>query len=568
MKKTAAFFNDNRKKVWFALLLNAAALAVLVLLMRPKFESNDEFSLASFYNLCRPGQDIRSLFENVILGSLTAALYRLTTAVPWYTVTQYAALFAGFTAVTWVIMQKFRGRTAMLLFCLMMMTFGREGYIIVSFTKTAGFTAAMGTCLLLYFIEQEKFSLKGSLTAALIILFGAMFRWSAFLSTAAVTAVYGIYLILKLFRKSEKGRWLRQVRVWVLTLLPVAVLVIGTKAVDNAVIRTSPETMHYKEYTALRSRIMDHGFPEYEGNEEAFNAIGINENAWKLYKKWNFYDTEKFSIPVMEKIRDIWDADRRDLSTTVKDFFGVYPRYFFVNRVFPVYLMMLALFFVYGKKNRESVITVVFQLVLLMGLFFYLYWDGRSGLNRVDAGLWMSGCLTLLLLLGESDMDMKPREVFVVLAGVLIMIQTQWRTDYRTETANRRSQMLQYQDVLEGVSADTDHLYLFETGNSIVSYGYGPWDSVPVGLMNNMGGLGGWSTESPLQRKILDSYGVGNPYRDMIGNEKVLIYGDDIDMIVEYLHDYYDDNCYAKEAGEVNGRTVYWIADPDTEETE
>ena len=159
------FYERFYRKWWFALLLNLAVMAVLLLVCRPKFETNDDMGIAFFINRARPIQDTYLLFENRILGIVMAKLYSITNMLPWYGLLQIAGLLTGFTAMTYVFLNHFEGWSGLLLSGGLLSLFAYEGYILMqslkkSLTKIAVyflFVLILVTCLgtLMFMVESS-----------------------------------------------------------------------------------------------------------------------------------------------------------------------------------------------------------------------------------------------------------------------------------------------------------------------------------------------------------------------------------------------------------------------------
>ena len=56
---------------------------------------------------------------------------------------------------------------------------------------------------------------------------------------------------------------------------------------------------------------------------------------------------------------------------------------------------------------------------------------------------------------------------------------------------------------------------------------------------------------------VFQHYGIENPYRDMIDNEKVRLVADSPERVLTYLHDYYDADCTAEKIGTIGDHNLY-----------
>ena len=78
-------------------------------------------------------------------------------------------------------------------------------------------------------------------------------------------------------------------------------------------------------------------------------------------------------------------------------------------------------------------------------------------------------------------------------------------------------------------------------------------------MAQNFYPLGGWTAPTPLYQESLEKYGVTNPFRDIIGNEKIYLIDNSIDSTVEYLQKHYDKNVKAVFVTQLGKYKVYKI---------
>ena len=109
------------------------------------------------------------------------------------------------------------------------------------------------------------------------------------------------------------------------------------------------------------------------------------------------------------------------------------------------------------------------------------------------------------------------------------------------------------------MAGDKDHLYICSIGDYPAAKAFGPFEAMPKDVVANNVTQGSWSAGSVTYVNALKAYGVTNPYRDMIGNDKVRLVTSDIDVILTYLKDYYDPACTAEKVGKIGKSDVYAI---------
>lgn len=556
--KTGNFISRYRRKVWFSALLNALFLCFLLLLLRPEYETNDDLTLQNFLNLSKGVQDPYTRTSGYLFGWILCIAYRITQQLPWYTLFLYALIFVSLTSVTNYVLSFEDGRLGLALAVILMTSIGYEGYIVLNFTRVSGIAGAAGTLLIIRSMRGKKARFFPLLLGSLIVFAGYIVRPQSAIAACGCASAAGIYLLLGLREDAAKGKRLKRLLRYMLCLLPVLVLLAGSKKLNDHERQSDPIRQQYYTYGNARIALMDHGFPKYKANKEAFQQLGINKNAWKLYNRWDFYDPEKMSEDTMLQIAKLQPGYHFS-AETVRDFLKKYPEKAFENPVFLIYLLVLALCILYGRGGKRSVLTVLWQVMLSGGLFLYMFYTRRYGVTRVDVGLWWGCILGILPILEHSRRGMNGKAAILLAAFVLIFAQKDWNTSYRRQTGTERDRQINFQNYTSMLSNDTSHLYVVQTNRFFPDKAYAPFDRIPVGALANIMPLGGWSTMSIPYLAVGERYSVTNPYRDMIGSKTIRLVTDDPKNVLTYLHDYYDPDCSVKQVGMIGNNNIYEI---------
>ena len=91
---------------------------------------------------------------------------------------------------------------------------------------------------------------------------------------------------------------------------------------------------------------------------------------------------------------------------------------------------------------------------------------------------------------------------------------------------------------------------------------WSPFEPYPQGYWDRIVLLGGFDCGHPTIMDNLRLYGVENPYRDCIGNERVYLIEDDIELTLRYLREHYDPGARAVPARALSretGLSIYRI---------
>ena len=248
----------------------------------------------------------------------------------------------------------------------------------------------------------------------------------------------------------------------------------------------------------------------------------------------------------------------------VRDFLDKYPYKWFENPMFYCFLTMVVLVLLYGKRDWKMWLTLVLLILALTGVFFIMYWNGRYNLQRVDSPIWLCACLILLFLTDPEKFVLPARFALTLVLVLLVLNQDNWRENWRHNTRTEAQKMAANADLAARTSQDTDHLYLSKVGLYTLSTGYGPLSLVPVGVGANTCSLGGWPAGSPSYCAVLKSFGIENPYRDCIDNDKVYLIDNHIDWTMNYIHEYYDPDAQEEVIGTFGEDTMYRIVSKKT----
>lgn len=552
------YLKQKYRKISVALISNLLILGAMAAFMRPSFETNDDIVFAELGSGLRGVKDAHLVFQNYGLGMIYRLLYGVTGRLPWYTIVQYMILFAAFTVVTYVLMSRLGEISGLCLFVILACGFGYEGYIHLQFTKTAGIAAAAAVFLLLYLLEQEKYSWWGIAGGILLAVIAYMYREDQFWASCGLMAGAGLLFLFDL--RKYRNKKLRRLGICVLTFGVLLLSVFGVDRWDSSKYR-SAEWKEYQEFNQLRSELLDYGFPDYDSNQEIYEELGISREAYELYKSWNFNDTEKFDTEVMKKLVDL--KQKRPLTIrTVTAFLRRFPSDLLRMPMFYFFAVFAVLWLLCGKKDVCSVISVLAECLLLVAVYFYLYYQGRYMVNRVDVGLWFSACLVMLWIFSSGEVRHMNTKVSVLLCMICVALgQFMMYTDWRLATSSIPEARVSQRAVLETIGTDKEHTYLAKSGMLSEIVCYGPFDRMPENLLDNVYWFGGWECRTPGYTRAMEVHGIINPYRDVVNNENIYLVDDNIDLTLKYIRQYYAENAEAVFVKTIGNVDVYQIID-------
>ena len=544
---------NGRLRLLAALLVNAALLLVLLCCFTPRFETNDDVLMSKFVDGQMGEKSAYIPFINIVLGYFLKLLYTIGgEGLNWYSISMYSLMLAAFTAMTWVLLMRFRPLGAWSMAAVILLTVGLNSYLYPCFSKTCAVAAAGGLCLMLYAmgdgLEKPK-RLPLMLGLAMAVL-GYLWRVEEFFGVAVLLAPVGLVVLLELLQKTrdEKpgqrlGRVWRYVRPFLLLLLLV-LLLFGL----DRFLWTRGDFAYFTEYSDTRSILVDYStLPDYEQMQPVYDSLDMNENAVYFLKNWSFYDTEKFSLEKIKAVLAARDSVVPDPSPG--ECLGV-----FLDKAIPGmagtlaglgFALMLMLWLACGRHRWQDWLGLGLSFGFFGLIYLLMIYQNRYLANRMDMGLLLALMLTMSFLM--DDRKLMEDKLFCALLIALALAAGL----YTNRNVCKCSDQYDVEDkstkkaAIEQILADEEHLYLCKVW-SIDHELYTPLETAPAGFADRIVLLGGWSLYHPSIEHVLEAYDIQNPYPDMIGNAQVRLIDNDVERTLAYLRAYYDPDAQAE----------------------
>ena len=551
---------DRGIRLAAALLLNVLFLLLMLSCFTPRFETNDEVLMSKFVDGQMAEKSAYIPFINIVLGFFLKLEYSLLgESLNWYSISQYALMFCGFTAMTWVLLRRFRPLAAMGMAAVILMTVGVNSYLYPAFSKVSAVAAAGGLSLMLYAGEKEQGKARTMILGFVMAVLGYLWRFEEFFGVAALLAPVGLTAMMGILEKS-KGELLklrmRKTFAYARPFLLLLVMVLLLFGFDRFM-WTRGDYAYFTRYNDTRSMLVDYGeLPDYDEMQEVYDALDLDDNAVYFLKNWNFYDTEKFSLEQMEAVlaaRDSWMSQK-----SPGECLGV-----FLDEAVPglaktlaffAPALMLMLWLSCGGRSLRHWLGLLLSLGFFGIIYLLMIYQNRYLANRMDMGLLLALALVMSFMM---DGEKLKRDVLLccILAALaaftgLYMNKNVCLYSGQYAVEDKSSQKAAVELLLE----DEEHLYLCKVW-SIDHEIYGPLETAPAGFADKIVLLGGWSLYHPSIEHVLEKWGIENPYPDMIDDPQVLLIDKDIERTVEYLQKYYEPSARAEKLEQLSADT-------------
>jgi hypothetical protein len=552
---------DGKLKLIAAFVLNLLFLLVVVTCFKARFETNDDVLMSKFVDGQMAEKSAYVPFLNIVLGFTLKLLYTVGgDNLPWYSLTQYAFMLASYTAISWVLLKKYRLLPAASMTAVVLMTVGMNSYLYPTFTKICAVAGAAGLYLMLYAMGdgREKVKRPALVLGIVLAVLGYMWRAKEFFAVAALMAPVGLVVVVKLLCCKEDGlkrRWQRVLRYASPFLLLLVILLLCNGF--NQLMWSRGDYAYFASYSKYRSALIDYSeVPEYDEMQDVYDSLDMNEDAVYFLKNWSFYDTEKFTL---ESIKTIMAARKAVVQTPslgecLGKFLDVAMPGLAETLAFGAIALMLVLWLAVGRHGWQEWLGVLCTLGFFGIIYLYMIYQNRYLANRVDMGMLLAMALAISLFMdGKKLENEKLFCTFVLLLAVFIGLysnRTICKLSHQYDVEDKSSKKAAIDLLLQ----DEEHIYFYKIWSLDMEL-YDPLEVAPAGYADKILQLGGWSLYHPSIEHILEKYGIENPYPDMIDNDSVLLIDDDVERTIAYLRVYYNENATAEKLEELSQET-------------
>lgn len=551
----------EKKKLLCICGLNLLLVLAVMIFFIPMYETDDDFALGVIASGGYGREYMQYLvYSNIVYGYVLKLVGILFAGVNWYVVMQYILLTVAVISVFYVV--SFYLPMHVVVFANLLFWYAGffEQIRRIQYTRTASFLAIAGFVLLWNAFKAPK---KGQgILGFILCVAGACLRLKCF----ALCAVFFCPLFF-LFCFSggtfQKDMFRKQ-----MACLAVLSCFIGIlAAVDYITYSGDGEWAFYRDYNDVRTELLDYEIPSWKENKEKYKEIGFSGNDVELFSNWILADFEKYNYEDLSKVASWREKPKLTVLMAkqfMKDFLAQKHSVLWFD-------LWLALVIACLLRNHVCRLYSMINAGLLLGEYFYLYYIGRT-LPRVEYGIIFSaifGLVTCLMNYREMKSDPDVRLQNKCIAGILVFSLLFLGNDY---VSNYRDYYREIKEkgwekpgkILESLSENKDSVYLLDPLSFMDTCNYyAPYKKAPSYYQSNFYFLGGWTTNAPFNKKLLNQLGLENPMSDLIHKDNVYYVKAaalSTDSEVLFFRENYDRNIGIQLVGTVNGYNIYRFA--------
>lgn len=530
----------NRVWTWLLPVLAAGLFAVVLgKLWTIYYDLNDDALMAQILSGSYTGvPESRNIQSYYPLTLVLSTLYRLAGSVDWYglflMICQFGSLALILARIPLLWKKKNAAKEAGAFLLVILAWTGLLLYhlVFLQYSMTVGMIGAAVIVRFLTMPERENLRewFPELLAQILLLVLGYLLRSEMMLFVSPFVAL-SFLIRLGQIRGKKAG----------LMLLTLSMVLAGL-ALGELGNRIGYRDAAWKEFNRFfdaRTQLYDfEKIPDYEGNEEFYERIGLGREQAELIRNYNFGLDEHIDADTLEKAAEyahekaaaekstgerirgaLWDY--RALLSGRTDGEAGEP-YRTVSLVLYGLAVLLVLAGLRPRKQeagrpdpdagRKRVLCQLQKLLAIAALaafrsvlFLYLYYNQRPVVRLTHSIFLEEAVILLWMIAGELREKRKTgAAVFCLLAALFGFASFCQIRDVRREEAGRTEVNAPWEEFLSYCREHPENVYLTDV-YSTVNYSdpvFSPGEPVNYDLM------GGWASKSPLERKKLERLGV------------------------------------------------------------
>lgn len=536
--------------------LNLVITLLLFLVYDFHWETNDDVYMSSIVYGTYGQYDEHLIFINIIIGRVIKYFLTICPQIPWYGVWQTIFVFISFVIIVYRILENRLNRHIVIISAILIVTMGIQFYVQMQFTKTAGIASIAGILLIFKFCAQRGNKCWLSfIIGCLMCVIGMMYRTQAFYLALGVLFALGVYEMVSL--KNEG--WIRRALRYGMCALLLMVIAQGLSNYNAKIYNDDSSYVKYMQFNVQRASLMDYYWPDYASNSDEYDRLGIGKDDIEFYNSWNIADKELVNTSNLQQINSMKKNDV-DRSGSTDGFIVDFVKTYF-NYPYFIIILVLICFVIVAKQKKQMIFMSILSLIIIL-LQFYLYYNGRAFISRIDDVFAMGYIVALLIVVGDTykmPEDKMYNMGLIIVALFAVNLGVQGYTDGIDKAKDdEKAQWVEY------LSQNNDKLFLMENWTNVYLWDsiYSIWSVPSVGLGENVYTLGGWQYQSPNTNKILENYNIRNPFKDMVGNNNILLVSRvDLYQMRKYMERHYYQNLQFECVEQIGNSYIYKVTE-------
>ena len=531
--KMSLFFNFKnpsnkkmfeRQNAFLATIIVLAIYLIGIFKIGIYYEVNDDAAMAYIASgAYGPGGE-HLIFTNIFIGYFLKALFLITHAVNWYALFYIVLEMICCTILLTILMNSMGKVKGTIVFAVFFFVFGFNLMLSLQFTEVSAILLITGLVLIARHLGTFGPSVWCGIALTLL---GSMIRFDNFYAIGGLASC----VLLWRFYYLDKKKYA------VCSMLILLISAFALQEINLLCYENDAEWNSYMEYNEVRSSISDFQILR-NSNSQLLEPLGNSVNDLCVLENWDFDDPNVFPTEKLKVISNLLPPGHGTIKDSLKNtlespFYS--PDYFYkivvVLSIFGVCLLFC---------DKKCWLPVIGTIVILLAEFTYLHYLGRF-IHRVFWGIDLAAAVFIFMCLRT-----KPKYRTAVLGMILLIsvpiILGYYPTIERTVQDAYHVSSWRTRSSYDAMSADKEHLYIFDVVPSNEFFSMDVWDVKPENYLSNMLACGGWTSETPFKIEALEQYGYHSVYEALASKDSQVILCDidsRLEMKEKFIREHY-----------------------------
>ena len=534
IKKIYAYKMTFWKGVLFNIFISTVICAFSILGGELDYPGNDDtfrnlISVGAFgnqYNYYLP-------YSNVLYGIPIMALNRLVPSINWYYWVMIGISVFSISIVCAIVCDNLVFPLSSCACVLVNILLSRDYYVAVQFTKVASLWFVCGAMIMIVSIVKNKNIWK---IGCILILFGIMCRDSCAKMLLPFVTLFAIFFTYKAWNTSIYHEQIVKKIIKQLSILLIALMMLIVS--EWFFLNRNQSWKSYWDYENANALVIDRGMNlSYEHNPEAYSRIETDDNDLKLYSKWQFGDSDFYSVDWLTQVKKI-ESEYNDRSLRINQDVLTIPFVMILDTIIGnggssrwlVISALASVLFILVIGKMPDKIYALGNVVGIYGVYWYFSCINRF-MWRVECGIFVAVLLSALFYIRYS-IELKIDEYLKIdpihgkkISRVLALVTTSvilifccvinvynWRYVKDKAIVAREADIT---GRLENFVASNENFYIltdFYVTNNPMSITRAKYEN----LYENSAYAGNWTFPSPAMMDSLQKRGYSNPMRALM----------------------------------------------------
>ena len=583
---TESYIQKRKKPFWVLTAGEVSLLLLVIMVSSLKYEVSDDFVMEMVLSGVYTGKpDPHIMFSNVLWGMFLLPFYKISSIVSWYFVFQILICLLSYIALVYVVTDQMQSWIACAALAVFTLFTAMDLYILPQFTKTAMAAVVSGSIVFYYSLCRKK-SLWVTLAGFILIIFGLLIRLSVVYIAAPFIVIYVFGHILVL-DKNVNYRY--KIAIVLCSLVLFWLIINGSMFLDRHAY-TEPAYAYFKQYSSVRSKIIDYPKPPKSYMESELVKLGFTSNDYSMILNWCFADQKVFSLEKMKALLEVISDYRSVNNISIRSILGTIK-----NRkmlVYPGTLCCVTLGLISIINNSKRIWFLFLDAAIVVGFCCLFPALGRN-VYRVEFCCFYGAAA--IILCSQNTSDYKPAKVLAVclLSFFTLVYQlrlylpdntfpgldTQEYRDYIDNTLfysgtydseKYKIRIIPYgihTSFINTVKEHPENLYILDFFTTIQTlyYDIPPYISAASAFPKNALYLSGVTVNHPGVDEYIHSLGYRDPLAALLEKNVYLVDNGTQDLIVIFFREHGHPNAELIENAGLSGYNIWTISDSKNE---